>query len=127
MSLSSLVTQVGIVLVIMLVIDGFYLAFTSKPFVQMIERIQHLTVTIRWAGAAASYLFMALLLVIFAIQRKTTLIETFLLGFLSYGIYDSVNYALFAKWEALTAIQDSIWGGLLFVLTKMVYIKLNQL
>jgi uncharacterized membrane protein len=124
MDLSSIVKQVGLVLVIMLVIDGFYLAFTSKPFVQMIERIQHLKVSIRWAGAVASYLFMALLLVIFAIQRKTTRIETFLLGFLSYGIYDSVNYALFAKWDAWIAIQDSIWGGLLFVLTKMVYERL---
>jgi uncharacterized membrane protein len=124
MSILSIITQLGIVLVIMLVIDGFYLAFTSKPFVQMIERIQNLKVSIRWAGAAASYLCMALLLVLFAIQRKITRIETFLLGFLSYGIYDSVNYALFAKWDALVAIQDSIWGGLLFVLTKMVYERL---
>jgi uncharacterized membrane protein len=124
MDLSSTITQVGIVLVIMLVIDGFYLAFTSKQFVQMIERIQHLKVSIRWTGAVISYLFMALLLVLFAIQRKTTLIETFLLGLLAYGIYDSVNYALFTKWDAWIAIQDSVWGGILFVLTKMVYERL---
>jgi uncharacterized membrane protein len=121
MDLSSTIKQVGIVLVIMLVIDGFYLAFTSKPFVQMIERIQHLSVSVRWTGAAISYLCMALLLVLFAIQRKSTLIEAFLLGLLSYGIYDSVNYALFTKWNGWIAIQDSIWGGILFVLTKIVY------
>ena len=90
----------------------------------MIERIQHMNVTIRWAGAVVSYLCMALLLVLFAIRANRPSTETFLLGFLSYGIYDSVNYALFRGWDAGIAIQDSIWGGLLFVLTKVVYERL---
>jgi len=121
---SSVITQVAVVLAIMLVIDGFYLSLTSKPFVQMIERIQNLNVSVRWTGAVISYLCMALLLVLFAIQRNSTHIETFLLGLLSYGIYDSVNYALFTKWDAMIAVQDSVWGGILFVLTKTLYQRL---
>jgi uncharacterized membrane protein len=113
--------EVVIVLIILLAIDGVYLSLTSSPFIKMIEQVQHGQVTIRWSGAVVSYVCMALLLYLFAIQKQTTFLETFLLGFLAYGIYDSVNYALLSKWNGWIAIQDSIWGGVLFMVAKWVY------
>jgi len=87
----------------------------------MIELVQNAKVQMKWVGAALSYLAMTALLYIFAIVPNVGYLQTFLLGFLSYGIYDSVNYALFSKYDALIAIQDTLWGGILFTIVKYVY------
>jgi uncharacterized membrane protein len=109
------------VFVIMLAIDGVYLSITSAPFVRMIERIQQTKLQIKWVGALLSYAIMTALLYFFAIVPRLDNTMTFALGALAYGLYDSVNYALFEKYDALLALQDTVWGGVLFVLTKMTY------
>ena len=113
--------NVLVVLVIMLLIDGVYLSLTGATFIKMLVAVQKSEVRVRWIGAAICYIFMALLFYLFAIRKNSNYIETFLLGSLSYGIYDSVNYALLSGWDGFLAIQDTLWGGTLFVITKIAY------
>ena len=119
------IKNLAFVLVILLVVDGTYLSLTGATFIKMVESVQKSAVRIRWLGAAICYLCMALLLYLFAIRKNSNYVETFLLGSLSYGIYDSVNYSLFSGWNGWLALQDTAWGGVLFVLTKMTYEYIN--
>ncbi len=119
--------NVVVVLVIMLLIDGVYLSLTGATFIKMLVAVQKSEVRVRWIGAVICYIFMALLFYLFAIRKNSNYIETFLLGSLSYGIYDSVNYALLSRWDGFLAIQDTLWGGTLFLITKIVYDYLSIL
>jgi uncharacterized membrane protein len=40
---------------------------------------------------------------------------------LAYGLYDTVNYGLLKNWNLMLAVQDTIWGGILFVLVTKLY------
>ena len=40
-----------------------------------------------------------------------------------YGVFESVNLALFNKWKVIPAIVDTLWGGILFYLTTWFYYK----
>ena len=79
----------------------------------MIKEIQNEDLKIKIVPTIFVYVFMSLLLILF---RNTSNINIFLLGFLSYGIYDMTNYALLNKFDFNFAILDMIWGGILFSL-----------
>ena len=51
-------------------------------------------------------------------------IDMFLLGLLTYGIYDFTNYAIFTKWDLKASIVDMIWGGVLFALVANLHSKI---
>ena len=72
---------------------------------------------------------MITLLNVFIIQKYSNptlsvLKVSFLLGFLTYLIYDLTNYATIEKWPLYLVIIDSLWGGSLFSLTTFVTMKL---
>lgn len=119
------VKNLALILAILLVIDGTYLSLTGATFLKMVTSIQKSEVKIRWFGAALCYLCMVLLFYLFVVRKNSNYPETFALGALSYGIYDSVNYSLFSGWDGLLALQDTLWGGVLFVIAKMTYEYVN--
>ena len=57
----------------------------------------------------------------FVIIPRAPLTDAFILGALAYGLYDTVNYGLLKNWDLMLAMQDTIWGGILFVLVTKVY------
>lgn len=83
----------------------------------MIKNIQKsdMNVTL-WKGIIA-YIFLFLFAYIF-IPKTNTYFETFLLGFLLYGVYDTTNFAVFDNWDPSVAIADMLWGGTLFCLIR---------
>ena len=99
---------------LVLMIDGSYLFLTSAPFRAMIERIQGSALKANVYGIVFSYLAIVVLIVMFASGRKWW--EVWLLGAAAYGLYDATNYALFKSYDKWIAMQDTVWGGTMFVL-----------
>jgi uncharacterized membrane protein len=58
-------------------------------------------------SALVSWLLIALLINRFAENAQ----DAFILGFLSYGIYNATNYATIKHWSLKTVIFDTLWGG----------------
>lgn len=113
--------QVALITTLTLVIDGTYLALSSGPFVKMVERVQGSGLKIRWSGVIASYVVMVALIYKFIILPNASLTDAFILGALAYGLYDAVNFGLLKNWDLAVAVQDTIWGGILFVLVAKSY------
>jgi uncharacterized membrane protein len=103
-----------IITVLVLIIDGTYLSLTSSPFRNMITRIQGSPMVINIYGAILAYVAIVILIFFFTDGRKWW--EIWLLGASTYGLFDATNYALFKGWNKWIALQDTIWGGTLFVL-----------
>jgi uncharacterized membrane protein len=103
-----------LIFVLFIVIDVFWLKFYMKDvYEKLIKDIQGTEMKIRIYSALFVYVCMTILLLKF---RNNNILDMFLLGLLTYGIYDFTNYALFTKFDFKTALVDMLWGGLLFAL-----------
>ena len=48
-------------------------------------------------------------------------LDAFLLGLFIYGIFEFTSGAIFKKWETLPLFVDTLWGGILYLLTYVIY------
>ena len=105
---------------VMLLLDGIWIyLIAGNAFSSVVENIQGSIMKIRPGGAVMAYAAMILLFNQF-ITRETSGWDAFLLGFLTYLIFDGTNYALFNNYNLKTAIVDAMWGGFLFFLTSRI-------
>ena len=72
-----------------------------------------------------AYVFLVAMAYVFIIKKKATNKEAFILGFLTYGIFDFTNMALFEKYDPIVAVLDTVWGGILFMLVNIVFNKIK--
>lgn len=112
--------------VIVLSIDYLYLSFVGgPPFLRMVSKIQNEKPVVNMYSAAVAYMFIIVALYKFAIN-SSSYFDSFLLGVVIYGIFDFTNMAVFKKYEMKVAIQDTIWGGVLFVTVHYIYKKMSK-
>ena len=79
----------------------------------MIERIQGQPIRFRYGSAIIVYVVLAYMLL-----QTTSATQAFLYGASIYAVYDFTNHALLENYDWKFAIADSLWGGILFVLTR---------
>ena len=102
---------------VMLVLDALWIYIVAGPaFSSMVPDIQGSAMRIRPGGAVVTYAAMILLFNQF-IAADSTGWDAFVLGLLTYAIFDATNYAVFDNYDLKTAIVDAAWGGVLFWLT----------
>lgn len=113
--------------ILLLVIDSIYLNFFKSYFANQVKLVQKSTMQINISGVVLSYLFIIFGFNYFVVGFKMNLSESFLLGLVIYGIYEATNLAILKNWKILSVIIDTIWGGLLFLITNYLLklIKLN--
>lgn len=99
-----------------LVIDGTYLSLTAQSFSRMVTRIQQTPLKVRYIGVILSYAVIVFLIGHFVIDRPWY--DAFLLGAGTYAVFDATNYALFRAYDGWIALQDVLWGGILFTLVQ---------
>jgi uncharacterized membrane protein len=105
--------------VTMIVLDFIWISLvTGGQFQKMIETIQTGAMSMRPLGVFVAYA--AMIGLFYTFKDDLTLLKAFLLGLCAYAIYDGTNYALFSGWDMKIALIDSLWGGSLFVLTKLI-------
>jgi len=117
--------EIIVIAITILVLDFIWLhGFLLKFFEKMINNVQKEVMTVRPAGALIAYIALIFLAVVF-LPKTNNLTEAFLLGFSIYAVYDGTNYATLNNWDSKIAIIDSLWGGVLFVLVKLISRKIS--
>lgn len=97
-----------------ILIDLIWIKYIAGPkYKDMIFDIQHSELQIKPIPAILTYVAMTLLLLLFVSSSDY---KNFLLGALSYAIYDLTNLSLLDKFDANFALYDTLWGGLLFMI-----------
>ena len=106
--------------VLFLIIDSIYLRITSSLFNKVVKNIQGSDINLKLDGAIYAYICIVLIFNYFIIYRKGKLLDAFMLGFLTYGIFEGTNRAIFSNWTINLKIIDSLWGGILFSLVFII-------
>lgn len=118
------ILQTGLVLlkiaVVLVVLDYGYLSLVGKKFANMIQSIQNSPLQLKLVPAALCYLAITVLVYYFLVRPRRSVPEAFLLGVCVYGIYDTTNVATIQKWNPTLAWIDTLWGGVLFALTRWI-------
>jgi uncharacterized membrane protein len=103
--------------IIMLIVDSVYLTGTSGYFNGVVKRIQGENMQFNVFGAIMCYILLIFGLNYFIIDQRKSLKEAFMFGVIIYGVFEATNYAIFKRWTLDTVLLDTLWGGILFVLT----------
>ena len=102
-------------------LDSIYLYTNRKYFDCIFKRIQGTSIKLNIIGALIAYVSIICLLYLFLILKKSSYLDAFLLGVLTYAIYHGTNMATFKHWDIKMMMFDSLWGGTLFLTTLVFY------
>jgi uncharacterized membrane protein len=119
-----------IISIIMACVDVMYL-FTMTPFFnKLVKNIQGTEISIKYISAFIVYIFLVLQLYYFVLNNINSysyntlhniIFNSFILGVTTYGVYEYTNHAIFDKWTLQATLYDTLWGGILFSLTSIIY------
>ena len=103
----------------LIIIDSIYISGIKGIFGNMVQNIQKSEMKPNISKVIFAYLILYMFAIYF-IPKLDTYVDTFMLGFLAYGIYETTNYAIFDNWDFNIVIIDSIWGGILLCLVRYI-------
>jgi uncharacterized membrane protein len=112
--------KILLIFIIFIGLDFIYLNSIKKMFNNQIKLIQGSAIQINLFAAFLCYISLVFGLYYFIIKEKKTIFQAFLLGLVIYTVYEFTNWSLFTKWKPLTVLIDSLWGGILFMLTTAI-------
>ena len=112
---------------LLLIIDSIYLNFVKNYYNFIVNKIQGSDIKIRIISVILCYIFLIFGLNYFIIRKKDTIFNSFILGLIIYGVFETTNYAIFKNWTLKAVLTDTIWGGILYSLTTYLTYKLNYL
>lgn len=107
--------------IILILIDSVYLYFIKDYFRNQIETIQGTSMKVNIIAVVLCYIFISIGYNYFIVLNRKSILDSFILGLVIYGVYETTNMALFTKWSWKTVAIDTIWGGVLFGLTTSIY------
>ncbi len=111
-----------IALVLIPLLDAPWLWFQSSASRSMFTSIQGGSpVVMRLWPAVIVYIALAYLLL-----QQTSVLDAFIHGSAVYAVYDFTNLAVFKNYSLSFAIQDTIWGGILFSAAYLVLEKIRK-
>ena len=113
---------------ILFILDVFFFFYTGTMFMAQIKAVQGTPLTPSFDkifSAIACYLSLLCLFYFFILDNNQSFFEkmwrAFLLGFFVYAVFETTNKTIFNDWSLRTVIIDTLWGGILFLLTFMIY------
>ena len=104
--------------ILILLYDSIYLKLFKNYFAGQVKSIQNSPISLNISAVMLSYLFIIIGFNYFVLGYNMSLSDSFLLGIIIYGIYETTNWAIFKNWSVLSVIIDTLWGGCLFLLTN---------
>ena len=118
---SNVIINLIITAILFISIDSIYLKLISPLFNSLIYSIQGKSIKLRLDGIIVAYLCIISVFNYFILYKEGAILDAFILGFLTYGIYEGTNRAIFTNWTADVMIIDTIWGGVLFSIVFVLY------
>jgi hypothetical protein len=126
--------QYAVALIILALLDGSWIKLNMTFYQDSIKAVQKHPLRVNPGAAAAAYVCIYGLLVLFAIPavnpRSTSLFMDAarhggLLGLLTYGVYNFTCMSIYSDYALDVALRDTLWGGVLFTLVTYATLKLS--
>jgi len=121
------IKEIIISAILLVTLDAAFLYINQTMFENQIVNIQRVVMKIKPEGVVATYAILIAAINYFILYRSRPIEEAFLLGATINGVFEATNYSVFNKWPALSAVLDTIWGGVLFSTTTYITYALSSL
>ncbi len=107
---------------LVLLLDFIFLKLLGfgSIFLKMLNKIQGESTKTKVLGFILAYLILIFQIYYFVIEKNLNLLDSFLLGFSTYAVYDFTNYTLLNKYDLKIGLIDSTWGGILYLLIRYI-------
>lgn len=132
--MKTLFKNLGITLAVLLVVDSVYLYLARNIFSAQVGIVQNGQLSINKIAFVLTYLLMAVLFYLLVVDScalsthiRSRYLYAFLMGLFVYGVFELTNKALFVNWKWSTVFIDTIWGGLLFLISFVIITELKKL
>lgn len=132
--MKTLFKNLGITLAVLLVVDSVYLYLARNIFSAQVGIVQNGQLSINKIAFVLTYLLMAVLFYLLVVDScalsthiRSKYLYAFLMGLFVYGVFELTNKALFVNWKWSTVFIDTIWGGLLFLISFVIITELKKL
>lgn len=116
--------------VLFLALDAVYLGSTSGMWNKLLIRITGEKIQFRVIYAVACYLLIlgAWYYFIFLQYKshknvKKSVMDAAILGFTTYGIYETTNAAIMRNWQFKYVVMDTLWGSILYSTVTFLTLK----
>jgi len=106
--------DIVILAIVILVIDAIYLTLAGPAYGSIVRKIQGSPLQMKISGGVIAYAAIIFGLYWFIIRPNRSILDAFLLGVFSYGVYEGTTYAIFKDWPIWPIVLDTLWGGILF-------------
>ena len=116
-----MIVNILLLILIFTTIESTFLFLMRNNFQKMIMRVQNSEIKLKIIPTIVCYIILISGIYYFIIYKNSTLFEAFLLGFFTYGVYETTNMSILKDWNYKIGIIDTIWGGILFLLTTYFY------
>lgn len=119
--------------VVMILLDSLYLTSAAGGvFQNLIKKIQGTPLKLNLKGAFLAYVGLVIVINMFVllqpkIPEKKKYLLAFFLGLCIYVVYEGTNLAIFKDWNWIAVGIDSVWGGILFLITTIVTVNCMKL
>ena len=117
-----------ITLLSFLVLDSFYLGYMSDYYKKLIYDIQKSPMKLKLLPTIGAYIIIMFSWYYFIykhITHKTkykNIIDSAILGFCMYSLFDLTNHAILKNWDIKTVVIDSLWGMILYTIPTTIYL-----
>ena len=97
--------------------------YMTEKYDKMIYEIQNSKLKIDIVSAGLSYFTLCFALNYFVLPYVKTndyrlISHSFMFGLVTYAVYDFTCGAIFEKWDKKLMIIDTLWGGILYMITN---------
>ena len=120
-----MILNLFVILISLLLLDAIYISPQFKSFQDLYKKIQGSPLVVRPLGVVLCYIFLVAELYYFILMKKRPILDAFILGVCTYGVYNTTTYALLTDFPLRIVFTDTLWGGVLFAVTTWVYYKLK--
>ena len=122
-----MIINILFLIVLLICVDSIWLFMIKDKYSDMIQSITYMKMNLNIYYGVITYILLALGLYYLALNNnndvKDILVKSFLLGLVSYGVYDATNASIFEKWNIGLAIGDTLWGSVLCLIVSYIYVK----
>ena len=116
-----MILDIIILSIIFILVDSFYLSSMKTTFEKLVKSIQGDNLKLEILPTILCYIFLVASIYYFIIHKNGSIIDAGLLGLSIYGVFETTNLAIFKKWNCLTAIIDTLWGAILFMIVVWLF------
>lgn len=105
-----------VIMILYLIIDLPVIGYlNSKMYVNNFEKITGTKTNFKKIPAMIAYLILSLSVYYFIIKKKSNnvSVDSAMLGFVIYGIYNATNLATLNNYSIKVSIVDTLWGSFL--------------